>query len=272
MTRVSRTSSRPALGEAWHMPTRLALLLSSLFLVAVPAAHAATISVTTDADAPGGCSLREAVSAANADAGAGGCPAGSGADTIALPAGDYQLTIGGAGEDANASGDLDVSSDLTIAGAGASRTTISGGRIDRVLSIAAGANVTVDGVTITDGRTPGGSNAADVHAVPGGSATAGGGKPGQPGGGILNAGALTLTRSAVVGNEAGAGGKGGTAFAGAGTPGMQGVGGPGGGGGLGGGIYSTGTLTLDTTTVSDNAAGSGGDGGGGFGGDGLSAV
>ena len=39
------------------------------------------------------CSLREAITAANDDAAFGGCSAGSGADTIFLPAGIYTLTI-----------------------------------------------------------------------------------------------------------------------------------------------------------------------------------
>src|SRR3954454_12628224 len=104
------------------MPIRVAVLASALSLLAVPAAHATTISVSTESDAPGACSLRDAVTAANTDSPAGSCAAGSGADTIALPAGRYELTQPGAGEDANASGDLDVTADLTIAGAGTSRT------------------------------------------------------------------------------------------------------------------------------------------------------
>jgi len=58
--------------------------------------------------APDDCSLRGAVIAANA---------ADDADTIDLPAGTYTLTIPGAGEDMAASGDLDVTHNLTIAGA-----------------------------------------------------------------------------------------------------------------------------------------------------------
>ena len=70
--------------------------------------HATTIiSVTTTADQlsfpPGsGCSLREAIQAANTDAAVDDCPAGSGADTITVPSGTYTLSIPGANEDANA--------------------------------------------------------------------------------------------------------------------------------------------------------------------------
>src|ERR1039457_2976318 len=58
-------------------------------------------------------SLRGAILAANANAGA---------DTITLPAGTYTLTLansGGLNEDACLTGDLDVTDSLTINGAGA---------------------------------------------------------------------------------------------------------------------------------------------------------
>ena len=103
------------------------LLVALLFALSLPApASAGTISVTTtfdelDGSAP--CSLREAVNTANADANSGGCtdanPAS--ADTIKLAGGDYNLRLAGA-EDANASGDLDVTESLTIIGAGADAT------------------------------------------------------------------------------------------------------------------------------------------------------
>jgi len=41
-----------------------------------------------------------------------------------VPAGTYTLTIPGANEDANQTGDLDITSDLTINGAGAHSTVI----------------------------------------------------------------------------------------------------------------------------------------------------
>jgi CSLREA domain-containing protein len=55
------------------------------------------------------CTLRAAVQEANALAGT---------DTINLPAGTYTLTIGGTGEDVAATGDLDITADVTITGAG----------------------------------------------------------------------------------------------------------------------------------------------------------
>lgn len=54
------------------------LVLIMLFVLAVPLAHAAEIRVGGD------CGFSSAIQAANADQARGGCPAGSGADTIVL--------------------------------------------------------------------------------------------------------------------------------------------------------------------------------------------
>src|SRR5206468_7653303 len=67
------------------------------------------------ADAGGACSLRAAITEANALAGA---------DTITLPAGTYTETLVAAAEDLNAGGDFDIRSDLTINGAGSGTTII----------------------------------------------------------------------------------------------------------------------------------------------------
>ena len=76
------------------------------------------------------CSLRAAIDESNA------LP---GADEIDIPAGDYALTIAGTAEDSNATGDLDIASDLTIRGAGVDSTRIDGSALDRVVDIHAGA-------------------------------------------------------------------------------------------------------------------------------------
>lgn len=73
-------------------------LAASVALAAAANVHAATFTVTRlDDPAPGACdsdcSLREAVRAVDA---------GSGGDTIAVPAGRFRLTIAGAAEDAAA--------------------------------------------------------------------------------------------------------------------------------------------------------------------------
>src|SRR3954470_19895017 len=113
----------------------IVVLTLGLSLYSISAfANAATFLVTKIADTNDGscdsdCSLREAIVAAN------GSP---GADVITLPAGTYTLTIGGAGEDAAATGDLDITDGVTVNGAGAATTTIDGGAIDRVLHVLAG--------------------------------------------------------------------------------------------------------------------------------------
>ena len=121
---------------------------------------AATFDVTrTDDPAPDGCavgdcSLREAIIASNASAGA---------DTINLPAGTYTLTIPSASSDTDATiGDLDIGTGgLTIQGAGASTTTITAAGIaHRVFHLPVdllipNATVTINNVTITGGNTTG---------------------------------------------------------------------------------------------------------------------
>jgi CSLREA domain-containing protein len=105
----------------------------------------------------GDCTLREAIMNANLPAGGdttgGDCAAGSsGTDTIALPAGTYTLTIGGAGEDLNATGDLDVTDSLTISGRGAGVTVVDANGIDRAFHIVGAATVGLNGLTVTGGR------------------------------------------------------------------------------------------------------------------------
>ncbi len=244
---------------------RLALA-GVLGVVLMPAgiARAATITVNTTADeqnaGDGRCSLREAISAVD---GIGGADCGAvsvSSNTIILGAAHYTLTIPGAGEDANASGDLDLtgpSSALTISGAGAEATTIEAvGTGDRVLDVHLGApGLTLAGLSITGGRAPAGS-----PGLPGVSGDGGAGSPGEMGGGIRSQGTLTLIDCTVVGNRAGDGGAGG---AGGSSSGVGPTGGSGGPGGAGGGIYDIGALTLTSSTVAGNVAGSGGAGGAG---------
>jgi CSLREA domain-containing protein len=265
-------------GRSWETAWRsitaaLVGLLGLLVLATVAGAAPITVNTTTDTLTGSQCSLRAAIQSANADAAVAGCAAGSGTDTITLPAGDYKLTIAPSGGDDNATGDLDIASNLTINGAGAAATTVDANGLDRVFSVSAGEMATVAGITITGGHagTQGGFPVIDQGPDSDGN----NGGPGEDGGGILDLGALTLSGDVVTGNRAGAGGNGGNASDGgtgvvsppSGTNPCQGghsIGGPGGAGGSGGGIaVENGFLTLDSTQVADNHAGAGGAGGNG---------
>lgn len=165
------------LGTLAHRYARL-LLLGTLAIPLQAAAFVYTVDSTADlpdADTADGvcqtsastCTLRAAIQQANA---------WPGADAIVLPAGTYTLSIAGAGENAAASGDLDITDNLTVNGAGAASTFIDGGGIDRVLDIADGVAVHISGVTVRNGLVNG------------------------SGGGIYNLGTLSLSDSAVSNN------------------------------------------------------------------------
>src|SRR6187455_78931 len=111
---------------------RIAALLSAAMAVASAQADTYTVDSTVDAvdatpgngtcaTAAGKCTLRAAVQEANAHAGA---------DTITLPAGHYLLSATGAGEDLAATGDLDVTDELQVNGAGADTTIVDGLKAD----------------------------------------------------------------------------------------------------------------------------------------------
>src|SRR5262249_39201721 len=104
----------------------------------------------------GDCSLREAIQAANTDSAVDACVAGSGADIIQLSADTYTLSVDGADEDQNQSGDLDIFGDLTIAGADLSSTKIEAGSIDRVFHTHAGPSVPLRGMSIVHGASSAG--------------------------------------------------------------------------------------------------------------------
>jgi hypothetical protein len=188
------------------------------------------------------------------------------ANTIVLRAGRYRLSLGPSGTDDNSSGDLDVAGarNLALAGASPARTVIdASGLGDRALLIAGGSTVSLSNLTIRGGHAPSGNpGAAGVAGLT--CAPAGAGSAGANGGGIFNAGRLTLRNVAVTGNVAGGGGTGGAGGAGAAQASGAGCSGAAGGpGGDGGGIYNQGTLTVTGSFVSGNRAGAGGAGGAG---------
>ena len=184
-----------------------------------------TITVNTTVDelnGDGDCSLREAIQAANTDATVDACPAGSDDDTITIPAGTYTLGIAGTDEDNNVAGDLDITSNLTINGAG----------LDRVLHAHIGVTVQTSNLTITNGNLAAGQSGAGIlnqGTLTLSNSIVTSNHAEWRGGGISNVATMTLNHSTISGNTAAAGG-----FIG------------------GGGIFNNGTLTLSNSTVSGN--------------------
>ena len=198
------------------------VVLAALLATASPAA-AATFTVTTTADSTNPCSgtscpsIRSALAAAEA---------AGGADTVIVPAGNYQLSQAGA---------LLVDSDVTLRGASARTTTVVAGLGARVFEVGTSVSVTIAQVTASGGTGASGGNVLNQGAltldhvrVTGGNATGAGGS------GVANeSGSLTVRNSLIDANR---------------------------GSGQGGGILSTGTtlaparLTVTDSTVYDNNA------------------
>lgn len=202
-----------------------------LLLVASPSAsNGADFHVTKTADTQDGvcdadCSLREAIDAANALAGA---------DTVHVPAGLYTLD--------HPSGELQIATDLDVVGAGPAETRLDGNSAHRVLHVMGPATVSLRELTAQNGSVA----------------------PSGTGGGILNDGAqLTLENARVVDNDAGdpfAGdtGGGGGVYSSAGSLTLVGCEVEGNQAGTGGGINAGTVLDLDSSIVRSNAAVNGG--------------
>ncbi len=171
-------------------------------------------------DASGNSTLRAAIMEANAR---------PGDDVISLPAGTYTLSIAGTGEDAAATGDLDITGNLTLIGAGWGQTTIDANQIDRVFHVLPGVSFDLRGVTVTRGDATGAS-----------------------GGGIRNQGTLTIERSAIVGNSATDDG-GGIRNDGGDLTVIDSTIGVNAAGGLGGGIFNTASQFRDGMTIINNS-------------------
>jgi CSLREA domain-containing protein len=241
-------SSRLIVGRlAARLLAVVALAVGSHFS-ATPAA-AATFSVTTVQDAPnvsptgttcqstlpgGPCTLRAAVQAANAL---------GGTQAISLQAaGDYRLTVVGAGEDSGRTGDLDINGvAVRISNASGGSIAIDGNSTDRVFDLGslAPGQLFVEGVTIQNGFVDGSGSGIRVNVqstltlinvVVSNNGT--NGLSACCGGGISNLGALNITNSTINGNSA----------AGSSSP------------GAGGGIDNSGAATLNMVTISGNTA------------------
>ncbi|MEW5985447.1 MAG: choice-of-anchor Q domain-containing protein [Chloroflexota bacterium] len=120
------------------------------------AAPAATFTVNSTVDAvdanpgdgvcataAGECTLRAAVQETNA------LPGG---DTVIVPSGTYTLTIAGRNEDTAAKGDLDLTDDVIIMGAGSTVTAVDAANLDRVVETYNDIQVTLSGLTLRGGE------------------------------------------------------------------------------------------------------------------------
>lgn len=200
--------------NALRLSVIAALLAVSLAaLTPVPVAHAATITVdvdtTTDSNAAayqqctaaaGDCTLRGAISKANAD---------TANDYVINLAGlTYPLSLTGV-EDSNATGDLDITSNITINGAGAGTTIIDGGAQDRVFHVTGAFTVNISGVTVRNGNIAG-HNGGGIWNHSGKltitNCTFSRNSAGTAGGIWNDAGELTITNSTFSGNSAANGG------------------------------------------------------------------
>jgi CSLREA domain-containing protein len=101
------------------------------------------------------CTLRAAIQEANAHAGP---------DVIEVPAGTVMLAIAGQAEDAAATGDLDVTDDLTVTGAGAGTTTIDAAGLDRVFDV--WSTFSLSAVTVRGGDPGAGAEGGAIFSAP----------------------------------------------------------------------------------------------------------
>ncbi|MEO6062948.1 MAG: choice-of-anchor Q domain-containing protein [Thermoflexales bacterium] len=205
--------------------------------LALPDAPAGLIAVTTLSDQFGPdfdvCSLREAIQTANGNSTFGGCSGAGGSETIQLGAGNHILSFQGANDDTNAIGDLDVTTSMTIVGAGPLSTTISvaSGFGDRVLHIGPGATLVMSGVRLFGAaqnvtqqgaviQVQGVLRLSNCVVANGQTSLTGGGlaievggalimddcvvenNTAATGGGIRNQGVATITHSVIAGNDA----------------------------------------------------------------------
>ena len=201
------------------------------------------------------CSIRAAIQEANALAGH---------QAMSVPAGTYSLGIAGAGEGLGAAGDLDITSDVTIVGAGPNSTIIDGGGLDRVFEFHAGTS-TLASLTVTNGNAALAGEDGGALFIDAGAATSldqvtvTGSTADDAGGGVFVLGTFQLRDSLVSGNSAPLGG----GIANAGTTTLSRVLVTGNVGDFGGGLRNQGsgnTLDLTNVTVSGNTASSQGSG------------
>ena len=200
-------------------------------------------------DAMGNTSLRAAIQEANAL---------GGNHTIILGDGTYTLSIAGTGEDAAASGDLDILADITILGNDSDTTIIDADSLDRVFDVRGGGDLRMTDVTVMGGNA---SNGGGIFVDSGSALNLGrvvirDNVAGDTGGGIYNLGTMQLNDVRVTGNQANLGG----GIANVGTATITNTLVDGNTADFGGGIRNGSTMSLTNVTISGNTATSQGGG------------
>jgi hypothetical protein len=194
-------------------------------------------------------------------------------DTIVLPANCVIHLTGAANDDANLTGDIDISANtaattLTFTGGGVGSTIIDGGGNDRIFDINTGKTVIIQNMTLRNGDGTKSTGTKDGGCIfHGGTAltltnvqiT---GCKGASGGGVFDAGgAMTMTNVAITGNTATADGGGLQADLTQDTLTNVTISGNHANGGGGGIHHNNGPMTLQNVTIANNTAGAAGGGG-----------
>ena len=164
----------------------IAFVLTATMLAITPPALAATLTVC-----PAGCDYTSIQ--ATHDAAAAG-------DTVSVGAGTFTEQIS-------------ITKNLTVTGTGPGTTTVDGGGVGPVISVASGAIVTIESLAVTGGVTAGngagvlneGTLTLNQTLITGNEGTS---RTGSHGGGVSNMGTLTITDSVISDNITGAGGGG----------------------------------------------------------------
>lgn len=273
-----------------HAKSVAGFILLLLIAVAAPPGRASTIFVTSTQQkisSSGGCSLQEAIYAANLDSSQAvasvdsngveqfiptECVAGSGDDTIILPTSAFFLTLSSVDDVHNFMGRTAtpmITSTIIIQGNGAEFQSDPEENV-RLFAVGPGGNLTINEMYIRNFVARGG------NGVGGGSGGMGAGGAIYVAGGSLTVIACTFDNNAAVGGSGSAGeGGGGGGISGNGGFGAAGAGGGGGGGargtggnagGFGGGAGGGGTLTNGADTVQTEIGAPGGVACGGRGG------
>jgi predicted outer membrane repeat protein len=215
---------------------------AALLLALTQAAQAATINVTTNNTnintADGKCSLIEAIISANTDTAYGGCVSGSGADIIQLSSGMHALTYSFV-DYVGYNGLPLITSEITITGKNSTILRKSNDYL-RLVSVANGGKLTIQGTTLTKGDLFIGGAILNFGELTIESCTISGNFSFDRGGAIFSEGTVTISHSTLSNNK--------TRF------------------GVGGAFYNAasagnGILTVDYTDFIGNHSGSTGAGG-----------